>query len=699
MRSKREVVEAIRGGGGVSSALRVVLLTAYCSLLNAAPLASQSWNTPETLALVRRAVERRLAVQADSALTSYRARAHGFLFFLAQVGEGLAEPPRLVKADELDVEVYWQAPNRSKQVILGWRDGTFLPTDINYHRDHLGIVTNNFGNVIRIGEGDEVRDVPHPLSPVGLASYDYALSDSAAIRSATGEVTVYQIQVRPRSYEEPLVVGTLYLDIATAELVRFRFSFTPPSYLDRQLEDISVVLENALYEGRFWLPYRQEVEIRRRARWLDFPARGIIRGRWEIDNYDLNPPLAAELFLRPAIGGLLRPGGNSAWSQSLEQAIAGVAQPVNRQDMESLRAEIERIAGSRALIGLPSKRLATGSLSDVARVNRVQGLTLGFGGLIGVERRRILFHPTIAYGTSDKRLLGGLTASWGTGATRLSVGASRRIVDLSDLPVVAPLVNSFSAQEGGKDYGDYVLLHTIDLGVRHRLGGRTWIAADAAVEESRSVSTQASPATGTYRINPPLGSGTHRLARVVLERGSGGIAVHRDLLGQVSIEGGQGSSRYLRATAEGRWLARLGGSSELLSRAYLGVGSEELPPHRSFVLGGRGTLVGEPFRAYGGREMVLGHLEWRFDVPVPALSLGSFASTGRHLTLAPFLAAGYAARPFPELPWTGSDGIRPVAGIAVEWLMRLIRVEAGVGLRDGRVGVTVDINRDWWGLL
>jgi hypothetical protein len=146
----------------VRSAVRAafVLLLAHVS-----PLFAQSWNAPDALALVRRATDRRLAAQADSSLRSYRARAHGFLFFLAQVGEGLSEPPRLVKADELRVEVYWQAPDRSKQVILGWRDGAFLPTDINYHRDHLGIVTNNFGNVIRIGEGDEVRDVPHPLSP------------------------------------------------------------------------------------------------------------------------------------------------------------------------------------------------------------------------------------------------------------------------------------------------------------------------------------------------------------------------------------------------------------------------------------------------------------------------------------------------------------------------------------------------------
>jgi hypothetical protein len=670
-----------------------LLLTSHLS-----PIAAQTWNSAETLALVHRAVERRLAVQADSALTSYRARAHGFLFFLAQVGEGLTEPPRLVKADELDVEVYWQAPNRSKQVILGWRDGTFLPTDIHYHRDHLGIVTNNFGNVIRIGEGDEVRDVAHPLSPAGLTAYDYALSDSAAIRSAAGEVTVYQIQVRPRSFAQPLVVGTLYLDVATAELVRFRFSFTPSAYLDRQLEDISVVLENALYQNRFWLPYRQEVEIRRRATWLDFPARGIIRGRWEIGNYDLNADLPAEIFSRPAIGGLLRPGASPGWSQSLEQAIAGVAQPVNRQDMEALRGEVERIAGSRALEGLPSKRLATGSLSDVARVNRVQGLALGFGGIIGLEGSRIQFRPSIAYGTSDDRLLGSVTANWSAGASQLILGASRQVSDFSDLPVVAPLVNSISAQEGGKDYGDYVLLHTLDVGIRQRLGGRTALTASLGVEESQSVTTQASPANGNYRPNPPLGAGTHRIVRLGLERASGGIAVHRDLQGRLSLEGGEGSGEYVRATVEGRWLAGLGGS-ELLSRVYLGAGSERLPGYRSFVLGGRGTLVGEPFRAYGGREAALAQVEWRFEVPVPAVPLGSFASTGHRMTVAPFLAAGYAGRALPALPWSRTAGIRPVAGVALEWFMRLIRIEAGVGLRDGHVGVTVDINRDWWGLL
>ena len=665
----------------------------------ASPLAAQSWDSPDALALVSRAVDQRAAVEADSALQSYRTRAHGFVFFLAQVGEGLTEPPRLVKADELDVEVYWQAPNRSKQVVLGWRDGAFLPTDIEYHRDHLGIVTNNFGDVIRIGEGDEVRDAIHPLSRGGGAAYQYALGDSLTIRTAGGDVTVREVQVRPRSFALPLVVGTLYIDNETAELVRFRFSFTSAAYLDRQLEDITIVLENARFENRWWLPYRQEIEIRRRASFFDFPARGIIRGRWEIADYDLNVALPSAVLAGPAIGGLRRPRpDDSTWVGPLSEAIADVAAPVNRQDMDALRVEVERIAGSRALGGLPSNRLATGSLSDLAHVNRVQGLALGFGGVLGIRGSRIQLRPRIGYGTSDHRITGGLTLLAGSGATQLSLGAERRIRDLADVPVISPALNSLLSQEAGDDYGDYVLLHGVAAGVRHRISGRTSLSLDVGLEESRSVGVGSSPANGRYRPNPPLGAGTFRFVRAAVERASGGIAVRQDLQGRLALEAAEGAGEYLRATAEGRWL-RGAGPGQLLSRAYVGVGTDRLPAYRSFVLGGRGTLVGEPFRVYGGRAAALAHVEWRFETPFPAIPMGSFASTGRHLTVAPYLAAGWADRPVQGLPWEGTHGLRPVAGIAFEWLMRLVRLEVGVGLRDGTMGVSIDVNRDWWGVL
>lgn len=678
--------------------MRIIIVVLALACGAALPAAAQDWNTPAARELVQRAVERRRTAQADSSLQSYSTIAHGFVFFLAQVGEQLEEPPRLAKADELRVQVYWKAPNRTKQIILGWRDGSWLPSDIEYHRDHLGIVTNNFGDRIRLGEGDEVRDVVHPFSPEGVTLYDFALRDSLTIRSPAGELRVLEVQVRPKDFGWPAVIGTGYIDAATAELVRFRFSFTPAAYRDTDLEDISVVLENSLWEGRYWLPYRQEIEIRRRWTMLDFPARGVIRGRWEIDDYDFDTEIPDAMFTGPAIAGLQSASTpDSAFGgEPLEAAVADVATPVNEQDMAALRVEVERIAGTRALGGLPQRRLAAGSLSDLARVNRVQGLTLGFGGAFGVARSRLELRPYLAYGTADERLTGSFSARLGAGATTIEVGASRRVQDFAEWPVISPILNSVLAQEFGDDYGDYLLLERVSVGASHRVDGRSRVTGHLAVERSESVSASAEPANGEYRSNPALGAGTYRVARLGIERAGSGIVTGRDLRGTMQLEVGDGPTGYVRGAGQVRWLEDVG-PVELLTRVGGGAGSSGMPAYRSFALGGRGTLVGEPFRAWGGRKALLGHAELRFEVPVPQIRLGSFASTGRTLTLAPFAAAGWTDD--PAVVGRATDGIRPVVGVAAEWFMRLIRVEAGVGLRDGDFGITVDVNRDWWGIL
>src|SRR5213595_3408037 len=176
-------------------------------MVSPARAGAQVWNDPRTHALVEAATQRRAKQIADTALASYKATAHGYLTFLAQLGEGFTEPPKIVKADELALEVYWQAPNLSKQWIVGRRDTLLLPTDIAYHRDHLGIVQNNFPNLIRVGEGDEVRDVVHPVSAPGTNFYDFAVTDSFSIGTASQRIRVYEIKVRPKNDELPRVVG------------------------------------------------------------------------------------------------------------------------------------------------------------------------------------------------------------------------------------------------------------------------------------------------------------------------------------------------------------------------------------------------------------------------------------------------------------------------------------------------------------
>ena len=195
-----------------------------------ATASAQAWNDVRTSQLVERATARRAQQLADTGLKDFKAVAHGYVTFLAQVGEGLAEPPKVVKADELVNEVYWRAPNLSKQRILGRRDTLLLPTDIAYHRDHLGIVQNNFPAIIRLGDGDEVRDVPHPLSANGLATYDFAITDSLNLQLPGRTIQVLEVKVRPKNDREPRIIGALYIDRDDAQVVRMAFNFTRAAF-------------------------------------------------------------------------------------------------------------------------------------------------------------------------------------------------------------------------------------------------------------------------------------------------------------------------------------------------------------------------------------------------------------------------------------------------------------------------------------
>src|SRR3954451_896502 len=118
----------------------LLLLSALNARFSALGAQGVAWNSPAAQSLVQRATVRRAQQLADTGLRDYHATAHGYLTFLAQVGEGFSEPPKVVKADELALDVYWKAPAFSRQIIQGRRDTLLLPTDISYHRDHLGIV-------------------------------------------------------------------------------------------------------------------------------------------------------------------------------------------------------------------------------------------------------------------------------------------------------------------------------------------------------------------------------------------------------------------------------------------------------------------------------------------------------------------------------------------------------------------------------
>jgi hypothetical protein len=686
-------------------------LAACCIALSAllpATLTAQTWNDARTLALVARAAERRAQQLADTGLVDYKASARGYLTFLAQLGEGFPEPPKIVKADELALEVYWRAPDLSKQRIVGRRDTLLLPTDISYHRDHLGIVQNNFPSIIRLGDGDEVSDVPHPLSERGASEYDFAITDSLRIRLADRSVDAYRVSVRPRDDREARVIGAVFIDRETGEVLQMAFSFTRAAFLDKQLENISIVLENALVEGRFWLPRRQEIEIVRTGSWLEYPARGIIRGRWEVSEYAINQGIPAVFFRGPEIviapASVLR---DRVWSGRILDSLPADVRASTDETIRTVQEEARRLVRAEALARVRRTSLSARAISDFVRFNRVEGLAIG-GGLARRMGSGVAVAARGRWGFDDEEAKGRVALSLTrANGTSLELAAYRDHRNAGDIDEVSALRNSFAAQEFGSDYTDPFDARGIAL--RTQLGQRFGVAWSlvGAVERQAPLSVHATPAFGRFEATiPALEADVTEIA----------LAVDRALtpVGSKWRIGGRAELRGFRVNPVDGPLARVDvvrgfadlrierpiGDNRLVLRSTIGAvdaGKNDVPPQHLVYLGGPTSAPGYRYHGLAGEFGFGQRIEWRSPVPFPALRLGRFGTAPASATLAPFLHLAYIDQ--PVTPRRSDNGWYPAAGIGALFLFDLLRVDVARGLRDGRWTFSVDLMQDLWRVL
>ena len=686
-------------------AARLAACCIAATALLPAVVTAQTWNDDRTVALVARATERRAQQLADTGLVDYRASARGYLTFLAQLGEGFPEPPKIVKADELALEVYWRAPNLSKQRIVGRRDTLLLPTDISYHRDHLGIVQNNFPDIIRLGDGDEVSDVPHPLSKRGASEYDFAITDSLAIRMATRAIEAYRVSVRPRNDREARVIGAVFIDQATGEVLRMAFSFTRAAFLDTQLENISIVIENVLVEGRFWLPSRQEIEIVRTGAWLDYPARGIIRGRWEVSDYLVNQGIPAGFFRGPEIVQVLPAQmAQHEWTGRILDSLPEDVRASSDETIRAVQEEARRLVRAEALARVRRTTLSARAISDFVRYNRVEGLALGgglarrMGGGIGVAVRG-------RWGFDDEEAKGratlSLTRANGAG---IDLSAYRDFREASDIQEVSMVRNSLAAQEFGSDYTDP--FDTRGVGVTLRLGDRLGAAwsAGAALERHSPLAVNAAPARGRFEETIPALAGDVVEAGIRGERPVTPGPLGFWFGGRLELRGAtfephstaEGRIRLGRASAEVR-LERPVADHRLVLRSTLaavGARGNDVPAQYLVYLGGPVSAPGYPFHGLVGRVGATQRIEWRAPVPFPGIRLGRFGRAPGSATLAPFVHLAYVDD--PVMIRGSRDGWRPSAGVGGLFLFDLLRVDVARGLRDGRWSMSVDVTQDFW---
>ena len=670
---------------------------------------AQSWNDPRSRALVERATARRVQQLADTGLRDFKAVAHGYVTFLAQVGEGLAEPPKVVKADELVNEVYWMAPNLSKQRIVGRRDTLLLPTDINYHRDHLGIVQNNFPAIIRLGDGDEVRDVPHPLSAQGLAAYDFAITDSLPLNLPGRTIVLYEVKVRPRDDRQPRIIGAMYIDRDDAQVVRMAFNFTRAAFLDAALEDLFVVIENGLIGGRFWLPRKQEIEIRRGGTWLEFPIRGIIRGRWEIGDYQVNAGLSRALFAGPEITVAPQAARDTFhFSGRVLDSLPPEVRAVTDVEIRKVQEEARALVRAQALRRPQTLVLAALGVSDFVHFDRAEGLALG-GGIATRFGRGFDAQLRARYGIDDRAVKGSAAMAWQSPGAGVRLFAMRDFREAGDVPERSRLFNSLGAQEVGADATDPFHVEGVGVGLdAHDVAGLR-LRLDGTVERQRALEIRATPAQGRFpRILPatPL-----RALRVALsaERATTlsvfGTEVRATGELRVSRLTTDDASMPVPTTSVGRAFVSLGverpfGRHRLVLQTYGGAvgASRAIPPQEWLWFGGPHSAPGYDFHELGALAGVSQRVEWRSPVPVPSVPLGRFGTVPGQATLAPFVQGTFTRRAL-DSDIAHPSGIYPSAGVALMPFFDLLRVQIARGLRNGRWTLNVDVAREFWGVL
>jgi hypothetical protein len=686
----------------------------------AAPAAG-GWNDSTTLALVRRTADRRRAQLADTALRDYRALARGTLTFLGQLGDVLATPPRVIQATQVATEVYWRAPNLSKQRVVGTRDTTVLPTDNSFYRDRFGIVQNNFPNVIRVGDGRDVADVPHPLAPQGEALYDFAIRDSLGIRLGDRTVSVLEVQVRPKDPSQARLVGTLFVDRAEAQVVRMAFTFTSASYLDRRNEDVSIVLENALVQGRFWLPRRQEVEVRRAGTWMDFPARGIIRGRWDIGDYQVNQEIPAARFAGAELE-FAPPAQRRAYpfDGSVLDALPADVTLVTDDDVQRVQAQARALVQAQVLRRARGSALSARAVSDFVRVNRAEGLALGAGYLARLGNG-VAVRARARYGLADERAKGALALERrGATGSLFRLEGFRSYREAGDEPEVSLARNSLAAQEFGSDWTDPYDAYGVQLAGELAPWRGVRPSFTLGYETQAPLAVRARPLTGAYEPTLPALALSGVRATVGAERAAVAGPLGTMLQWRAEARASRwtpgrgwrlgcradgGCGRFVRgalAAEAQRPLAGDGTRRLVLRTTLAGVtgrwnGAGGVPVQELVLLGGPVTGPGYDFHQFAARFGASQRVEWRFPVPFPSLSLGRYGRSPASATLAPYAHTVYVARPSAVRP--GRAGWSPAVGAGAYLFFDLLRVDVARGLRDGRWTFSVDVTRDFWRVL
>ncbi len=659
------------------------------------------WDTLDARELVARARTARAQRAASAELGSYIARTEGHIYFFLDPEEG---GRHLLRVDQIAADVRWQSPDILQQHIVGERSERRLPVrDFAYYLDRFTLVPHGFGDEIRIGSGQDVAGVEHPMAAWRAGTdddetYHFRLGStlSVFVPGRDEPVRIQELLVRPQDPARPGILGTIHLDLATASIVRMAFTFTSASYIDPRNDRVHVELDYGLWEGRHWLPNLQQIEVRREMPALDLRVGTVIRAVLEVRDYELDALRSDDLSTLPPVTFQppaereAFPFSTGVYDRMEEHGLGAVAVNTDPDELRSRALEWARDIGSS---GLSPIRFHLEGLSSALRYNRVEGVRLGAGGS---------YHPGAA-----KRIRGNAGYALGSGKAQLAMSFDEALTPVWTLrmraylrdwgelglsPGSSPLVSSLGALLTGEDYLDFYWVSGGRIGLDYRGNGRSRLSFGFGLE--RHV-----PASRVLD-HSPLGADTFRAVRSVAEaeffRLDAGAALDLPApgrgagLAQISataLYSQAGGGIGLLAKLEERWTP--GGPSRELALSGAGwiwLGDPLPQGHR--LIGGRATLPGHAYRSYTGRVAAVGALVGSSDLIGPLVRTRAGLHVGWSDGGDAPVRGAWEAEATPGIAGALS------MGLGLGW--DLVRVELARGLGGGEWQLWFSLDPNLW---
>lgn len=577
------------------------------------------YDSAETEALVQFTIAESSQIPQD--LLDYRATVQTSMYItLATDSVGGGDLPASV--DEMVSQVRWHRGGYVRQEVNGHRTRLLvpLPYTLGTIMEDPWIVPHLYGNEIYTPFAG--RRAVNPFGSRGPEFYRYTALDPVRLRVQGELVTLVPVSVRPRAGDtgdELLVVGTFYVDAERGAVARARLGFVGGgSEVPSSVAEIGTFLEleNGLWEGRYWLPYRQRRDVIFESRVLGGAITARVVSQWL--DYDFNTGWDPQGPREELVWNLQDAASAFAGWRSEVGEDAGRYSMDDFADLRLAAATAARPAGAGPHLGLHYERG-----SHLFRYNRVEGPFLGLGArLLPPDPRRT---PWQVYGTAgwafaESTARGELGALWGEPVARATAGASnlglgisayRRLIDIQPFRPTYDWewIYTFPALLFGSDERDYYDASGVELfgSVRNerwdaRLGARFERHDSVSVNTTRFLFGEASEFGPLAGIEP--GDQIALEASTGYSLGPGAFGMGNSLVLRLNGEAGVGDFGYQRLWALSSARYQLGPVTAA-ARVDGGHAWGEVPPQRLFRFGSLEGLRGYSSNEFGGSTALL----------------------------------------------------------------------------------------------